>query len=154
MNEHLTERISRGSALKPSNVASSISRPRMVLNQSIREYFKILDRPADLSNWTRCQDIPLRREVFDPQNASEAVEVSANIVVGPYESKDHYLELHYSLLREDAVAPLRNVVSEVQAYPFLEEKESQESAYLYEKVCVNISSSSHLLTSWRFSSLG
>jgi len=55
-------------------------------------------------------------------------------VVGPYKSKEDYLERHYTLLREDAVAPLRDVVSELQIHPHIMEKESDNSAYIYEKV--------------------
>ena len=43
-------------------------------------------------------------------------------------------ESHYSLLREDAVAPLRDVVSEVQVYHHLMEKDSDNGAFIYEKV--------------------
>ena len=64
----------------------------------------------------------------------ENVELLENIIVGPYTSKEDYLERHYSLLREDAVAPLRDVVSELQLTPRILEKDSDNSAYIYEKV--------------------
>lgn len=47
---------------------------------------------------------------------STTLELTENTVVGPYISKEEYLESHYKLLREDAVAPLRDVISEIQVY--------------------------------------
>lgn len=66
--------------------------------------------------------------------AEEEVEVPANQVVGPWESKRRYLSDNYALLREDAVTPLRNVVSEMKAEPRVLEKDSVEHSYIYEKV--------------------
>ena len=108
----------------------------MTTNLNIRKYVKRSDRPVDKSDWTTYRDVPSSFEVFDeaPTEHTDAVEVNENIVVGPYESKDNYLERHYSLLREDAVAPLRDVVSEVQAFPRMMESDSDNSAYIYEKV--------------------
>lgn len=137
MNEHLTERFGRGSAFRQDNGGSlKPGRPSMVLNKSIREYFGTFNRPVDLSNWTGYRDIPSSQEIFDSgrQHHHEDVEVSENIVVGPYESRDDYLERHYTLLREDAVAPLRNAVSEVQSNPHLVEVDSRDGACIYEKV--------------------
>ncbi len=137
MNEYLTERFGRGSAFRQHDGASlKTGRPSMVLNQSIREYVWTFNRPVDLSNWTGYRDIPSSEEIFDSgrQHHHEDVEVSENIVVGPYESREDYLERHYALLREDTVAPLRNAVSEVQSNPHLLEADSRDSACIYEKV--------------------
>ena len=108
----------------------------MITNPSIRKYVKRFDQSVDSSDWTKFREIPLSCEIFDEGRTehTEAVEVHENIVVGPYSSKEDYLERQYSLLREDAVAPLRDVVSEVQAYPRMMEAESDNSAYIYEKV--------------------
>ena len=140
MNEHLTERFGRGVSLRNTSEASSGPRPPLVTNHSIRKYVKAFDRPVDLLDWTHYREIPVNEEVFasGSNNESPPIEVSANVVVGPYESKNDYLERHYTLLREDGVAPLRNVISEMQACPSLEEKDSRESAMLYEKVCFEV----------------
>lgn len=140
MNEHLTERFGHGSAIRRPNVSSpNTARPTMTTNLSIRKYVKIFDQPVDSSDWTTFREVPSSCEIFDEGRTehTEAVEVHENIVVGPYSSKEDYLERQYSLLREDAVAPLRDVVSEVQAYPRMMEGESDNSAYIYEKVSQN-----------------
>lgn len=139
VNEHLSERFGRGDANRRSaNNTTATSRTPMVLNQSIRKYVKTFDRPVDLSHWTGYRDLPSSKEIFDPgrQEHDEPVQISENIVVGPYESKEDYLERHFTLLREDAVAPLRDAVSEVQACPSLMERDSDNSACVYEKVFI------------------
>ena len=134
MNEHLVERFGRRSAAR--NVTNAApSSPQMVLDKSIREYVKALDHAMDRSHWTGFRDIPSSEEVFDSgrQDHDQPVDVLQNIVIGPYESKDDYLERHYSLLREDAVAPLRDAVSEVQDFPPMMEQNSKNGACIYEK---------------------
>jgi len=108
----------------------------MTTNPSIREYFNTSNQPRDCSHWTGFRDIPSSLEVFDQgrKEHGEDLQLSENIVVGPYASRDDYLERHYQLLREDAVAPLRDVISELQVHPYIMEKESDNSAYMYEKV--------------------
>lgn len=140
MNEHLTERFGRGSAIREPNISSpTTARPTLTTNLSIRKYVKVFDQPVDSSDWTTFREVPSSCEIFDEGRTehTEAVEVHENIVVGPYGSKSDYLARQYSLLREDAVAPLRDVVSEVQAYPRMMESESDNSAYVYEKVSGN-----------------
>lgn len=159
MNEHLIERFGRGKASRDSHVPSGLTaRPPATLNLSIREYAKAAEQPADSSHWTAFREIPSSDEVFDRGRTEHdtALELAENTIVGPYTSKEEYLETHYRLLREDAVAvcipsmwtlcsgeemltpnssqPLRDVVSEIQVYPHLMEKDSDNDAYIYEKV--------------------
>ena len=137
MNENLSERFGRGKALRDSHMPRSpTAKPSVALNLSIREYAKTDGQPADLSHWTGFREIPSPSEVFDKGRIehSAALELTENTVVGPYTSKEEYLESHYRLLREDAVAPLRDVVSEVQYMPQVLEKDSDNNAYIYEKV--------------------
>ena len=138
MNEHLTEKFGHGNAVREPANSPTIARPPMTTNLSIRKYIKTFDRPVDSSSWTIFRDIPSSSEIFTPNRADheDNLEVSENTVVGPYSSKEDYLERHYSLLREDAVAPLRDVVSEVQMYPRLMESESENCAHVYEKVFI------------------
>ena len=72
-----------------------------------------------------------------PANDEEE-EVPVNHVVGPWASKHKYLSDHYSLLREDGVAPLRNVVSELKAVPDVLEKDSVEQSQIYEKASMRL----------------
>lgn len=141
MNENMNERFGRGKAFRDSHTPRAvIAKPSVTLNLSIREYAKTADQPADLSHWIGFREIPSPAEVFDQGRTEHgtALELTENTVVGPYISKEEYLESHYRLLREDAVAPLRDVVSEIQFYPQLLEKDSENGAYIYEKVPLNI----------------
>ena len=131
MNESLTERFGRGNAFKPLDAEAPVFMPPFVTPQSIRAYVKTFDKPVDLSHWSGFRDIPSTEEINNPD---EEQEFPTNIVVGPYESKDDYLERHYTLLREDVVAPLRAAVDDVRAYPQIEERERDCRAFLYEKV--------------------
>lgn len=108
----------------------------MTTNPSIREYFKASKKPVESGHWTGLREIPSSSELFsrDHSDHEESVELSENIVVGPFASKEDYLDRQYSLLREDAIAPLRNVISELQNTPYIMEKESDNNAYIYEKV--------------------
>lgn len=136
MNENLNERFGRGKAIRDSHMPRSLTARPVILNLSIREYAKTASQPADLSHWIGLREIPSPDEVFDEGRTehSTTLELTENTVVGPYISKEDYLESHYRLLREDAVAPLRDVVSEVQYFPQLLEKDSDNGAYIYEKV--------------------
>ena len=107
MNEHLIERFGRGKASRDSHVPSGLTaRPPATLNLSIREYAKAAEQPADSSHWTAFREIPSSNEVFDRGRTEHdtALELAENTIVGPYTSKEEYLETHYRLLREDAVA--------------------------------------------------
>lgn len=138
MNENLSERFGRGKARGEYTFRDSMPRsPPMTLNRRIREY-AIAGQPTDPSHWTGFREVPSPSEVFDEgrMEHSTTIEIARNTVVGPYISKEDYLETHYSLLREDAVAPLRDVVSEMQVYPHLMEKDSDNNAHIYEKVFI------------------
>lgn len=108
MNENLTERFGRGKAIRESQMPRAhTARPSTTLNLSIREYAKTADQPpADLSHWTGFREIPSPNEVFDQGRTEHGteLELTPNTVVGPYISKEDYLECHYKLLREDAVS--------------------------------------------------
>ncbi|KAL6718868.1 hypothetical protein ACLMJK_003102 [Lecanora helva] len=139
LNEHLAERLGRGGRRNREPViAAPPLRSQMLLNYDIRTYVQALDHSISQVQWIRCPAVPSVEEIHDSGNTNldDPVPVLENIVVGPFASKDDYLERHYTLLREDAVAPLRSAVSEVQTYPHLEEKDSQCNAYLYEKVYI------------------
>ena len=106
--------------------------------------------------WLRKREIPSSLEIQgEDENATieEDIELEVNRVHAAWESKEKYLESHYRLLREDAVTPLRNAVSEVRENPYLTEKDSVEDAAIYEKVLSFYDLRCNLLIHTRFSSL-
>ncbi|KAL8683219.1 MAG: hypothetical protein Q9186_000831 [Xanthomendoza sp. 1 TL-2023] len=107
--------------------------PSLRLNTAIREYVKDTASSARGPPFVHIPEIPTSEEICVPADDEEE-EVPVNHVVGPWASKQKYLADHYALLREDSVAPLRNVVSELQAVPEVLEKDSVEKSQIYEKV--------------------
>ncbi|KAL8862093.1 MAG: hypothetical protein Q9178_001548 [Gyalolechia marmorata] len=109
--------------------------PTLRLNTAIREYIRDTTSPEHDLQFLHRPEIPSSEEISVPANDEEE-EVPVNHVVGPWASKQKYLSDHYSLLREDGVAPLRNVVSELKAVPDVLEKDSVEKSQIYEKVFI------------------
>ena len=138
MNEHLQERFGRGNAVqRHRDQQPSKTRPRLTLDLSIREYENGVQDTVDLPLWRQQREIPTSQEIrgdIMANDEDDEVEVPVNEVSKPWSSREEYLEAHYGLLREEAVAPLRNVVSELLVEPQIEEKNSQENAAIYEKV--------------------
>ena len=138
MYEHLQERFGRGNRIQqPRDSQSTNTKPKLTLDLSIREYEKAIQDAANLPSWCQQREIPTPQEIrgdLGCNGEDDEVEVPVNEVSKPWPSKEEYLEAHYGLLREEAVAPLRNVVSELLAEPQIEEKHSQENAAIYEKV--------------------
>ena len=138
MNEHLQERFGHGNAIQqPRDQQPTKMRTRLTLDVSIREYEKGVQGTTGLPVWRQQREIPTAREIrgdIAANGEDDEVEVPVNEVSKPWPSREEYLEAHYGLLREEAVAPLRNVVSELLAEPQIEETSSQENAAVYEKV--------------------
>ena len=138
-NSHLTERFGRGKASRePSDLPQQGSRPIPSLNLSIRKYVTAADTHRNSLHWTDLPEFPLPSEIFNEEREDhhEPVELDTNLIVGPYPSKEDYLERHYRLLREDALAPLRDVVSEIQVHPHIREKDSENDAFIYERAYI------------------
>ncbi|KAL8785976.1 MAG: hypothetical protein Q9213_003052 [Squamulea squamosa] len=106
--------------------------PTLSLNTAIRDYIRATASPEQDHPFLHKPEIPTSEEISVPADDGEE-EVPVNHVVGPWASKQKYLSDHYALLREDGIAPLRNVVSEVKAVPAVLEKESIEKSQIYEK---------------------
>lgn len=109
----------------------------MAANTSIRDYIRSEALSNDSSSWLSKDEIPSPFEINGAgENEAEQteIEVPVNRTKGTWVSTTEYLSAHYQLLREDTVAPLRNVVSEMRAEPENMEKDSQEKASIYEKV--------------------
>ncbi|KAL8813625.1 MAG: hypothetical protein Q9200_000107 [Gallowayella weberi] len=109
----------------------------MKFNPVIRQYFKDIPSSAQGLSFVHVPEIPTSEEISVPADDEEG-EVPVNHVVGPWASKQKYLADHYALLREDGVAPLRNVVAELKAVPEVLEKDSLEKSQIYEKVTLDI----------------
>ena len=122
--------------------------------REIDEYVKF--RLESEHAWTSKPEIPSSAEIAfdeDEEEDENAVTIPCNKLVDPWLSREEYLEAQYRLLREDAVSPLRDVVSEIKEEPYIEEKHSQENAAIYERVSTSSSSEAfHWLTN-RFTSL-
>ena len=73
------------------------------------------------SPWLRMPELPTSAEIGsfkDGKPTKLEYEVPANKIDGPWKDKEDYLQSHYELLRENAVAPLREAVEEYHARPY------------------------------------
>ena len=141
-NEHLMERFGRGKwpAQKDqsnSNLSLGSTGPPVRLNINIRDYVKTKIEYTSGPPFLEQSEIPTSEEISIVEDDSQQLDVPMNQVVGPWASKHKYLEDHYALLREDGIAPLRNVVSEMKAEPHYVEADSLENSCLYEKVNIS-----------------
>ena len=141
MNAHLSERLGRGDSFRDPEASFASAPTRVLISNlsiSIRKYIMAEDSRGGTLDWTGLPEFPAPHEVFleNREKHEEDVEIYENIIVGPYPSKDDYLSRHYGLLREDAVSPLRDVVSEIQLKPKIMEAASENDAFIYEKVYI------------------
>ena len=139
-NENLQERFGRSrAAFREAPTVQNTSSSDVPLNQDIRTYAKRQANSLPDLPWTSQPEFPSTQEVFDANRQAhdeEPVEVPSNIIVGPFESKENYLSCQYELLREDAISPLRDVISELQVDPFRMERNYENGACIYEKAYI------------------
>ncbi|PYI06160.1 ATP binding protein [Aspergillus sclerotiicarbonarius CBS 121057] len=92
----------------------NIESPKFV-NKDIKEYFVRTDSDHS-EEWLKRPDVPSPEEIMGTFDSTEDdyVELATNRVEGPWKSRDAYLKAHYELLREDAIAPLRDAVAYVR----------------------------------------
>ena len=101
---------------------------------------RALVRSKDAISWLGKREIPSSAEILgitsDDGNGTGENEIglTVNKIDSPWASKEQYLEAHYELAREDAVAPLRDAVAEVKTDPNMMERDSTNNAAIYEKV--------------------
>lgn len=84
--------------------------------------------------WTMKPELPSSDEILGTdllENDEDCVELMPNRIRGPWPSKDSYLRAHYELIREDAVAPLRDAVAYVRDDPQMKDS---PAVSIYEKV--------------------
>lgn len=103
------------------------------LNENIREYVAKADALANEKGWVSRPELPTSDEILGIEEAedSEYVSLIPNQIFGPWPSRDMYLKAHYDLLREDAVAPLRDAVAYVRDDPHMMDS---SAVCIYEKV--------------------
>lgn len=101
------------------------------VNLDVRAYFEEPNAEG-LEPWLQKPELPSREEILGIDDTNnEVIELAPNRVAGPWISKSAYLKAHYELLREDAIAPLRDAVAFVREDPDM--ADSQIVA-IYEKV--------------------
>lgn len=107
----------------------------MAASQPIPDYLRQVRQigDPDPSSWLNKTEIPSSAEINDTDDEFE-IPIPVNKVAGQWGDRQEYLRSHHLLLREDAVSPLRNAVSEVRNEPHITEQDSQEDAAIYEKV--------------------
>ncbi|KAI4214423.1 MAG: hypothetical protein LQ351_003176 [Letrouitia transgressa] len=136
-NEQLVERFGKGPARFAGQESTSVTRsqlnPLPTVNYSIRQYVNGKFAVPGTWGFTDKREIPTQDEILTTDDPEDLLKVPRNEVVGPWPSKLKYLYNHYELLREDAIAPLRSVVSEMRAEPHTMEKDSVEDSHIYEK---------------------
>ena len=88
--------------------------------------------PGD--EWMVAPELPTSEEVLGIDSPGSTVYLAPNRIQGPWASSREYLQAHYNLIREDAVAPLRDAVATFQSHPAM--KETKDIS-IYEKVSAN-----------------
>lgn len=106
------------------------------VNPDIKKYC-IQAREYDATEgeaWTMKPELPSSDEILGTdllEDDEDCVELMPNRISGSWPSKDSYLRAHYELLREDAVAPLRDAVAYVRDDPQMKDS---PAVSIYEKV--------------------
>ncbi|KAL5343497.1 P-loop containing nucleoside triphosphate hydrolase protein [Aspergillus crustosus] len=122
------------SALPGKLKRTSIRPAAAFVNKDVRNYFaqpQIGDSDAYTPKpWNLKPEIPTSEEILGTDD--EFVDLMPNQISGPWESKEAYLKSHYELLREDAVAPLRDAVAVFRSNPDM----NDDKISIYEKVHV------------------
>lgn len=129
LNSNLAERFSK-EALKtyPRPEAAQGGQKRLInqFHSNIAQrYFQDVTVKDKTNTWLDAPEVPTSNELMDKDEAwtriaedgSNTVVMPGNRLNGPWPSKDEYLEAHYSMLREEAVQPLRQAISWTKAFP-------------------------------------
>lgn len=100
-------------------------------NMAIREYFDNGTDHTYLAGWQTKPELPTVQEVMGTDQLGDDFTLTVNKTWGPWPSTDLYLETHYNLLREDAVAPLRDAIATVRQRPGMRDN---NDLVIYERV--------------------
>ena len=86
-------------------------------NLAIRQYFNAGPRDTPLDEWQKKPELPTVNEIMGTDHPGEEFNLATNKIHGAWPSAEVYLKTHYNLLREDAVANLRDAVAVVRERP-------------------------------------
>jgi len=114
----------------------SRTEPIDVLREHINRNYECQD---GVQNWQKLPEIPSGAEILGPFEQSQvkffidnsdhelkdglAADLPHNIIDRPWNSVDDYIGAHYKLLREDAIAPLRQAVSLYKSQPAMKDNQ-------------------------------
>ncbi|KAF3479697.1 helicase required for RNAi-mediated heterochromatin assembly 1 [Arthroderma uncinatum] len=106
------------------------SPPTIQIDKEIREYVTKAARSGTPGTWTAKPELPASGEILGLDDG-EVISLGVNQLQGPWPSSENYLKTHYELLREDAVAPLRDAVAYFRHDPKMSDS---PHCCVYEKV--------------------
>ena len=115
MNSWLSERIphSKYPSSSTANTPKTNSDIDVDLSLDIRNYFVVNEASrSSKDSWLSLPEIPTFEELSIAETA-----VPANKIDGPYKTKERYLKIQYTLLREDALSCLRDAMLDFQKDP-------------------------------------
>jgi helicase required for RNAi-mediated heterochromatin assembly 1 len=98
---------------------------------AIREYFDNGTDHTHLVGWQTKPELPTVQEVMGTDQVGDDFTLTVNKISGPWPSTDLYLKTHYNLLREDAVAPLRDAIATFRQRPGMTDN---NNLVIYERV--------------------
>ncbi|KAH0537467.1 hypothetical protein FGG08_005730 [Glutinoglossum americanum] len=84
-------------------------------NEAIRAYGRT-SQTGSGESWLSKPEIPTTSEILGVAG-DKFMDIPGNKIDGPWSSKEDFISTHYELLREDAVAPLRDAVADVKENP-------------------------------------
>ncbi|KAK8239489.1 P-loop containing nucleoside triphosphate hydrolase protein [Phyllosticta capitalensis] len=110
-------------------------RNRIQATSDIKKYLTDTELSVNASSWLSKPEIPTTDEILDEnQDGEEEVGLFQNKIEGAWDSKEHYLESHFELIREDAMLPLRQAIGRIRRDPYHPEEVYGTTVGLYEKV--------------------
>lgn len=98
---------------------------------AIREYFDDREDTTHLTDWQMKPELPTANEIMGTEQPGEEFNLTVNQIWGSWSSTELYLKTQYSLLREDAVAPLRDAVATFRQRPGMTDN---KDFVIYERV--------------------
>ncbi|KAJ5378802.1 ATP binding protein [Penicillium cosmopolitanum] len=124
----------------PNATSSQSKSPGFPANPAIRNYFAPPNLPdgvplprGQTEDWRKKSELPTTEEILGLNDGSSDILLLPNHIFGPWPSTELYLNAHYNLIREDAVANLRDAVLYVRTYPRMGDN---GNIAIYEKVFI------------------
>jgi helicase required for RNAi-mediated heterochromatin assembly 1 len=131
-----------------------------IINVLVDHINRDYERNDGVHDWQKLPEIPTAGEILEPMERSQnnwftvdnckndlkdkiQAALPHNVIDRPWDSVGDYIGAHYQLLREDAIAPLRQAVSLYRSQPTM--KDNQELS-IYTHASRSIRSETHKLT--------